>query len=58
MSASQIQKKIEDLLELESIIDEAKAEADALGTLAENPAQGSFLNMLVFCPVFPEVICL
>lgn len=30
MSASQIQKKIEDLLELESIIDEAKAEADAL----------------------------
>ena len=30
MSTNQIQKKIEDLLELESIIDEAKAEADAL----------------------------
>ena len=30
MSTNQIQKKIEDLLELESLIDEAKAEADSL----------------------------
>lgn len=30
MSTIQIQKKIEDLLELESLIDEAKAEADSL----------------------------
>ena len=29
MSTNQIQKKIEDLLELESIIEEAKTEADA-----------------------------